>query len=296
MPVISGLRRAGIALAAVLAFGSVPARAQTTLQPLDTAADPVVATVDGSPIRRSEVMQFQRSLPAQVQQQLSPDVLYPMLIDRLIDSKVLYEAGAKAKLDDDREVKQRVQQFEERVVQEVYLRRYVAKQVTDAALRKRYEQFVKDNPARDEVKARHILVQTETEARDIIADLKKGADFAELARAKSLDPAGKEQGGDLGFFTRDEMVPEFSDAAFKLKDGEVTPTPVKTQFGWHVIKVEAHRKASPSFAAVRDKLSQDMSQEVMRDLLANLRKDAKIERFNLDGSPIKADSPDQPAK
>lgn len=274
----------------VLALASIAFPATAQIKALDAAGDPAVAVVDGVTILRSDVLQMQRSLPPQFQQ-MPMEVLYPVLVERLIDTKLLYEAGSKAKLTDDAEVKRRVRQFEERVIQETYLQRYIDKELTEDAVKKRYEKYAKETPAREEVSARHILVQTEAQAKDVLADLKKGADFAELARTKSIDPAGKQQGGDLGYFTRDEMVPEFSDAAFKLKDGEVTAAPVKTQYGWHIIKVEAHRKATPSLEDMRDKLTSDMSQEMMNDLVGKLRKTAKIERFNLDGTPAAGGAP-----
>lgn len=265
-----------------LALGSGTAAAQ--IRPLDNAGDPVVAIVNGTAINRSEIETFQRTLPPQFQQ-LPIEVLYPALLERAVNMKLIYEAGRKEKLEAEDEVKRRVQQFEERVVQEIYLNRLIEKQVTEEALRKRYQVFVQMNPAKEEVSARHILVQTEGQAKEIITDLGKGADFAELARAKSMDPAGKQQGGDLGFFSREEMVPEFSEAAFKLKDGETTVAPVRTQFGWHVIRVEARRTTSQPFEEVREKLVNDMSQEIMQGVIAQLRQGAKIEQFNIDGSP-----------
>jgi peptidyl-prolyl cis-trans isomerase C len=282
MYINNGIGRAAIgpALAAAIAMfaasGTV-AQAQTS-QP----ANPVVATVDGSPIHRSDVTDFQKMLPPQYQR-MPLQVLYPALLDKMIEMKLVAAAGRKEHLQDDKEVKERVAQVEERMIEEVYLQRKIEKQVNDAALHKRYDDYVKTTPAREEISARHILVQTEDEAKGIRAQITKGADFAELAREKSLDPSAKAQGGDLGFFTRDEMVPEFSDAAFKLKDGEISQ-PVKTQYGWHIIKVEKHRTSQPSFEQMKEKLAFDMSNEIRTDVVTKLRKTAKVEKFNLDGS------------
>jgi len=283
MHVYNGISRAiGPVLAVAIAafFGASHAIAQT--QASQGATDPVVATVDGSPIHRSDVLDFQKMLPPQYQH-MPLEVLYPALLDKLIEMKLVAEAGRKEHLQDDKEVKERVAQVEERVIEEVYLQRLIEKSVTDAALHKRYDDYVKNTPARQEISARHILVQTEEEAKDIRAQIVKGADFAQLARDKSIDPSAKTQGGDLGFFTRDEMVPEFSDAAFKLKDGEISQ-PVKTQYGWHIIKVEAHRTQQPSFEEMKDKLAFDMSNEIRNDAVTKLRKTAKVEKFNLDGA------------
>lgn len=286
MSVINGIGRAAIgpALAvAIVTLASPPALAQTPSKAPQAAADPVVATVNGQSIHRSDVADFQKMLPPQYQR-MPLEMLYPALIDKLIEMKLVAQAGEKANLASDKEVKARVAQIQERVIEEVYLQRLIEKQVTDAALHKRYDEFVKKTPARQEISARHILVQTEAEAKEIRAQLEKGADFATLAREKSLDPSAKAQGGSLGFFTRDEMVPEFSDVAFKLKDGEISQ-PVKTQYGWHIIKVEAHRTSTPSFQDMHDKLQFDMSNEIRGEVVEKLRKTAKVEKFNLDGSP-----------
>ena len=134
-------------------------------------------------------------------------------------------------------------------------------------------------------------MQTEAQAKEVIAELAKGADFAELAKIRSIDPAGKQQGGDLGFFSKEEMVPEFSEAAFKMKDGETSKAPVRSQFGFHVIRVEARRTASQPLEEVRDKLVSDMSQDIMNGAVSVLRKNAKIEVFNLDGTPAASQAP-----
>lgn len=271
-------------LAAAVAL-STAALAQAP-RPLDTA-DPVVATVDGAPIRRSDVEAVQRTLPPQFQQ-VPIKVLYPAVLERLIDSKLVANAGREEKLQNDPEVKQRLAQFEDRLIQEVYLTRRVEAAATDAAVKDRYEKYVRENPAREEISARHILVQTEAQAKEVIGQLAKGADFAELAREKSIDPSGKRQGGDLGFFSREDMVPEFSEAAFKLQEGETTKAPVKSQFGWHVIKVEKRRQSAPSLDEMREQLASEISQEVVSETVDKLKKTAKIERFALDGTPAPA--------
>jgi len=290
MNFVTALRPVALSLG-VLAGLHVAAFAQ--IRALDDKTDPVVAIVDGAAVYRSDLAMMQRALPPQFQQ-LPLEVLYPALIERMIDAKLIFEAGRKAKLDADDEVKRRVRQFEERVVQEVYLNRMIEKQVTEETIRKRYDEFVKANPAKEEISARHILVQTEVQAREVIAELGKGADFAELAKTRSIDPAGKQQGGDLGFFSREELVPEFSDAAFKMKDGETSKTPVRSQFGFHVIRVEARRTVSQPMEEVREKLVSDMSQEIMNGAVATLRKAAKIEVFNLDGTPAASQAPGGP--
>ena len=273
------------AMGLLTAIIAPPGLAQTPV-PLDATADPIVATVDSAPIKRSDILTVQQQLPPQFQQ-MSIDVLFPLLIERLIDAKLVAGAGRKDKLDQEADVKRRVAQFEERVIQETYLTQRIGKVVTPQAVRARYDKFVKDNPPKEEISARHILVATEPEAGKIIGELKGGGDFAKIASERSIDPAGKQQGGSLGYFSRDDMVAEFSEAAFKLKDGEVTQTPVKTQFGWHVIKIEGRRQVSPSFEDMQEQLTSEMQQEAVTKIVGELREGAKVERFNLDGTPRK---------
>ena len=153
-------------------------------------------------------------------------------------------------------------------------------------------------PAEEEVHARHILVATEDEAKALIAEIKKGAAFDKLAKEKSTDKASGAEGGDLGWFKKTDMVKEFADAAFDLKKGELTETPVKTQFGYHVIKVEDRRKAPPpAFEEMADQLREEMAREAVTAQLDQLRSGAKIEKFNIDGSkPDPARRPSRPRR
>jgi peptidyl-prolyl cis-trans isomerase C len=248
-------------------------------------ADPVIAKVDGQPVLKSELQATMRGLPAQAQG-MPLETLYPMLLERVIDLKLLGTAAKNAKLEDDPAVKKRIADAADRVLQETYLTRAVESKVTEAALRERYKAATADAKGEEEVNARHILLKTEPEAQAVIAELKKGADFADLAKKRSIDPSAASGGGDLGYFTKEQMVPEFSEAAFKLKKGETTETPVKTTFGWHVIKVEDRRTSGPApFEEMREELTEAMSREVIQDMLKDLRGKAKVERFNLDGSP-----------
>lgn len=277
------LRIGTAAMSLIVSMTAAPVFAQQP-QPLDAASDPVVAVVDGAAIRRSEVLQVQQTLPQQFQQ-MPIEVLFPALIERMIDAKLIANAGRKENLEASPDVKRRMAIFEERVIQEVYLNQRIEKASTPEALRVRYDQFVKDNPAKEQVSARHILVASESEAKAIIVQINGGADFAKLAAEKSIDPAGKQNGGDLGFFAREEMVPEFSAAAFGMKAGELSAAPVKTQFGWHVIRVDSRRQQKPEFEEVREQLASEVQQETVNSVIAKLREGTKIERFNLDGAP-----------
>jgi peptidyl-prolyl cis-trans isomerase C len=174
---------------------------------------------------------------------------------------------------------------EEQVLQDFWIQREIALQVTLEALRKRYDERLKSMPAEEEVRARHILVATEDEAKALIAEIKKGAAFDKLAKEKSTDKASGAEGGDLGWFKKSDMVKEFADAAFALKKGDMTDEPVKTQFGYHVIKIEDRRKAPPpAFEEMVEQLREEMAREIVTAKLDLLRAGAKIEKFNIDGS------------
>lgn len=240
-----------------------------------TGADPVVARVDGEAIHQSEVMEMARGLPPQYQAKLMQ--IYPMLVQRLIDFKLAGKAGRAAGLAADDEVKARVAKAEERAIREVYIEREVMARMTDDGLQSKYKDFLATNPPKNEHHARHILVETEEAARELIAMLDGGADFAELAKERSTGPSGA-QGGDLGFFTDDQMVPEFSQATAKLEPGEHSKDPTQTQFGWHVIKLEDRRTAAPpSLEEVEQRLREEMTGEAVEAVFKQLRVGAAVD-------------------
>ena len=249
------------------------------------AGSTVVARVDGTELHLSDVEAAQQSLPPQVQKMPLAQI-YPMLLDRLVDGMLITEAGRKDHLDQDPEVQLRLKRYEDRLIQEAYLDKAIKAAETEDQLKARYETFAKEKAGREEVHARHILVKTEAEANSIIAELDKGADFAELAKKHSTDP-GSKSGGDLGYFGHDDMVKEFADAAFALPPGQYTKTPVKTEFGWHVIKVEDHRVTTPpSFDEARQEVSKLVAHDVVDAKLKELRSAAKVETYGLDGKPL----------
>ncbi len=285
------------ALAAALGCAAMPAVAQTGAAPGAKAdEDPVIARVNGTEIKRSDLVAARRVLPEQYRRIALQSVFEPLL-RQLINTLLIANAARAEGLGDDPGVKREIAAMEGRILERVYLQRLVESKVTEEVLRKDYQKTIAgaDTGGDVKVRARHILVKTEAEAVAIIAELGAGkADFAELARKKSTGPSGK-RGGDLGFFGRGDMVKPFSQAAFKMKPGEVGRKPVKTRFGWHVIKVEERRGGSvPSFEESRDKLSAARSERVIAETLGALRKGATIETFGLDGSarapvPIKRD-------
>jgi peptidyl-prolyl cis-trans isomerase C len=278
-------------------LGCVAAHAQGTAP---APADPVVAKVDGDPIRLSDVKDAAQGLPENLRG-LPPQTLYPMLLDQLIDARALIAEAHKSGLDKDPAVQRQVAAAADRALQTAVLNKTVGPSVTEDAVHARYVKDIAGKPGEEDVHAKHILVDSEAEAKKIIGELKGGADFAALAKQYSKDPSGAQHGGDLGFFKKDEMVPEFANAAFALQPGQVSPEPVHTQFGWHVIEVIERRKAQPpSFEQAHDELRQKIIQEGVRTVVAKARAEASVEKFNLDGSPLRATDtavpPPAPAK
>lgn len=246
--------------------------------------DPVVAIVNGQQIRLSELEVAQQALPPQYRNMPLQSV-YPALLDRIIDSKLVVADGRKNKIPDDPAFKKRMAFIEDQILQDFWLQKEIAKRVTPEKMKERYQERLKSTPAEEEVRARHILVATEDEAKALIADIKKGGAFDKLAKEKSTDKASGAEGGDLGWFKKSDMVKEFADAAFALKKGELTATPVKTQFGYHVIKLEDRRQAPPpTFEELQDQIREELARETVTQILHQLRAGAKIEKFNMDGS------------
>ncbi len=255
--------------------------------------DTVVAVVNGERIFKSEVLATYRTLPREIRER-GLETIYPLLLERMIDGRLMTIHGRLNNLAEDPEVKARLRIAEDRIIREVYINRLVDQALTEDKLRARYKELVANTPQEEEVRARHILLKTESEAREVIELLHQGQDFAELAKARSTGPSGV-RGGDLGYFRRADMVKPFADAAFALKVGEVSPQPVQTQFGWHVIKVEDRRmSAPPSFESVRDRIAQELGRQIAEDAIDAARAQASIERFTLDGKPMPAPGAAQP--
>lgn len=254
----------------------------------DNATNPTVAKVNGESITRAELLSEARTLPPQLQQ-IPLQTLYPNLLEQVITERVVRKAGYDADLQDSAEVKERMKEAEKKIVADEYLRQQVKKRMTDEKLKARYDAYVKNFKPADEVRASHILVKTEKEAADLIKQVKDGGDFAKLAGEKSIDKAAAAQGGDLGFFRKDDMVEPFAKAAFAMKKDEVSAKPVKTDFGYHVIKLTDKRQSKPdAFEKMKPELENAEAQIVAQALVKELLQKAKIERFQLDGTPMAA--------
>ncbi len=260
------------------AFASTPAPA--------AEKNPVVARVNGLEIRLSDVEEARTRLPERFRQGPLEGV-FRILVDTLIDSKIMAAEARKQGIADDPAFKRRMAMITEQVLERMLLTRHLERTLTDGMLKKAYGDMVRNMGDKKEIRVRHILLKTEKEAKAVIAELDKGADFAELAKKKSIGPS-KDVGGDLGYFGEGQMVPAFFKAAFALDVGAVTKVPVKTRFGWHVIKLEDKRNAKPpTFEEMRDRLSAELSRKIGGEYIETLRKKAKLELFNMNGAPIK---------
>jgi peptidyl-prolyl cis-trans isomerase C len=292
-----------VAIAGILAFASsalaqtpaaeqAPAAGQTPAAGPAPAAgeDPVVAIVDGSPIHRTEVEAAKRNLPEQFRQ-MPLEVIYSVLLDRVIDFRLLANEAERQDVASDPGVEAALEQARRDVLRDAFVRQKIDEGTTDAKLHERYEQLKQSADfKKEEVHASHILLKSEDEAKAVIQELAAGADFATVAKQKSVGPSAS-NGGDLGYFTREQMVPEFAAAAFALEVGQVSSEPVQTQFGWHVIKVLDRRTTEPTFAESEPRLRQDLAREIVTALVTDLRGGAAIERFNLDGTPMQQPPP-----
>jgi peptidyl-prolyl cis-trans isomerase C len=260
---------AALVMAASLCAPVVPLRADD---------NPVVARANGIDIRESDLAFAEEEIGANMPQ-MGPDQKRDYLITYLTDVIVLSQAAEQKKVADNPDVQRRLAFDRNRVLMEALLQNVGHAAVTDEAMHKVYDDATKQMPPEEEVHARHILVPTEDEAKAIEDQLKKGADFAALAKEKSKDP-GAADGGDLGYFTKDQMVPEFAEVAFKLDKGQISD-PVHTQFGWHIIKVEDKRtKPTPTFDQVKTQLENYVAHKAQAELVDSLRKTAQIERLD----------------
>ena len=256
--------------------------------------DPVVARVNGVDIRQSDLAFAEEEIGANMPT-IPPEQKRDYLVNYLVDVIVLSQAAEKQKLGDRPDVKRRLAFDHNRLLMESLLQDSGKSALSDEAERKVYDEAVKQVKNEEEVHARHILVPTEDEAKAILAQLKGGADFAALAKEKSKDP-GAAEGGDLGYFTKEQMVPEFAEVAFKLGKGQLSD-PVKTQFGWHIIKVEDKRtRPTPTFEQVKPQIENYVAHRAQAEMVENLRKSATVERLDKPAAADPSLNPAAPAK
>jgi peptidyl-prolyl cis-trans isomerase C len=255
-------------------------------------ADParVVARVNGQPITEADLAVAGEdpalSIPGSDEGQKRD-----ILINYVADLKLGAKAAESAKLADGADFARRLAYVRDKLLVDEYLEGQVKKAVTPDAARKLYDETSKELKPEEEVRARHILVESEDEAKKAVARLKAGEDFAKVAADMSKDPGSKADGGELGFFTKDRMVAPFAEAAFKMKPNEISE-PVKSQFGWHVIQVEETRtKPVPPFAEMKDQIDQYLTRRAQQEAVLALRAGANIERLDENGRVIPPAAP-----
>jgi peptidyl-prolyl cis-trans isomerase C len=265
-----------------------PANGSPARAPVGAGPDPVVGSVDGKLIYLSDLSRVTNTLPDQMRK-LPFDSIMPVLLDRIIDHEALTMTARRAGLEKNPEIRREMEAAADLVLERAWLSIVTPPKVTPAAIEARFNREYANRPATDEVRARHILVGSEADAKSVLEELKGGADFAAVARVVSKDPDGK-QGGDLGFFRRDQVWPGFADVAFSLQPGQVSPIPIHNEFGWHIVKVEERRLvAPPTLSEVREKIRQELTTQVVQAAIADARSQMIIHKFNLDGSEIDPD-------
>ena len=240
---------------------------------------PIVANVNNEDISLETMIHAMNELPPEIQSQPFMSY-YEDLLERVIDIKLFAQEGKKMKLDEEPSVRAAIDFVIEKVLMQAFLSKYVQENIKEENLKASYNNFIADETSREEIKASHILMDTESEAIDVINMLNDGDDFAELAKNKSTGPSGP-SGGDLGWFKRGQMVPPFEKAAFSLNKNEITQRPVQTQFGWHVIKIFDKRiPEAPSYENMKSKLIQDLERKIVSKKIQDLRNDALIEKLS----------------
>ena len=240
---------------------------------------PIVANVNNEDISLETMIHAMNELPPEIQSQPFMSY-YEDLLERVIDIKLFAQEGKKMKLDEEPSVRAAIDFVIEKVLMQAFLSKYIQENIKEENLKASYNNFIADETSREEIKASHILMDSESEAIDVINMLNDGDDFAELAKNKSTGPSGP-SGGDLGWFKRGQMVPPFEKAAFSLNKNEITQRPVQTQFGWHVIKIFDKRiPEAPSYENMKSKLIQDLERKIVSKKIQDLRNDALIEKLS----------------
>ncbi|MBY0364323.1 MAG: peptidylprolyl isomerase [Phreatobacter sp.] len=268
-------------LAAQTPPAATPAPAQPATPPaLQTPADGILARVQGVEIRQADLDAAEEDIGGQTTAQMNPEQKRDYLLSFVIDLTLAAKAAEQRNIQDGPDFARKMTYYRNKLLVETLLNTETRTRVTEEEMRKIYDEQRARITPEEEVRARHILVETEEEAKALIAQIRGGGDFEAIAKEKSKDPGGARNGGDLGFFTKGQMVPEFADAAFAMQAGQLSAAPVKSQFGWHIIKVEERRQRPiPNFEQVRGQIEDFLTRRVQADLVQRLRSEAQVERF-----------------
>jgi peptidyl-prolyl cis-trans isomerase C len=264
---VSNAHRLGVAVAALFVlFGGLAADAQ----------DSVVARVNGKTITEADMKLAEAEIGSDVGTLPEP-TKRRVLVEFLIENQLFADAAEGQNLASGAAFNERLQYWRRRALRDAYFDTTVRNTINEAEARKLYEGMVGAAKPEEEVSARHILVESKDKARDLYEKLAHGSDFAQLAKEHSKDPGSKDQGGQLGFFTRGQMVPQFEEAAFKLGKGEVGE-PFQSQFGWHIVRVDDRRqRLVPRFEAIKERMVADMIHKKAQQIAGDLRGKAQIE-------------------
>jgi peptidyl-prolyl cis-trans isomerase C len=265
-------------LCALLTLGFVTTSAQAK----------VLAKVNGVEITDEDVKLALDDLGPGLPRQLEGKARETYVLDFLIDEQLVVQKAQADKMAETPEFAKKLAYLRDKALMETLLGKIAQDAANDATIKKTYEEAAKNQKPETEIHAHHILVPTEDEAKAALKRVKGGEDFSKVATEVSKDPGSK--GGDLGWFSKDRMVPEFGEAAFKLEPGQISD-PVKTQFGWHVIKLDEKRpKQFPTLDQVRDQVARYVVQKAQTDVITKLREAAKVERT--DAPPAEAGKTD----
>ncbi|MDH5722806.1 MAG: peptidylprolyl isomerase [Alphaproteobacteria bacterium] len=257
-------------------------------------ANIVLAVVNGEKITVGEVLENLANIPPQMQQ-MPQDKLIPFALQQIINNKLISQKAESAGLENNEDVIKQVEAAKKQIIRAKFINDKIAQSVTEESIKAEYEQYRQNFEPQDQIKASHILVEDESKAKEVIKKLNSGGDFAELAKENSIDGTA-ENGGELGSFTKADMVPEFAEAAFALEIGAHTKTPVKTQFGFHVIKVAEKGKSGPApFEQIEPFIRQSLSQNVINEYIIELNKESEIKRFDMAGNEIKPAEEQEPS-
>lgn len=248
--------------------------------------NPIVAKVDGKDITRVDVYRFIQTMPANLQQ-LPASTVYPMALEQVINVRLVQNKADASDVMESKEFAQELELSKQQIARNLFLQESVKGKVSDGDIKKAYKEYVSKIPDVEERRASHILLETQEKAKAVIEKLKTGETFEDLAKSVSIGPTGP-KGGDLGYFAKEDMVPEFAKAAFSMKKGDVSKEPVQTQFGWHVIKVtDSRQRPKPTLEQLTPTLQAELGREALDKQIQSWRDSASIERFDINGKPLK---------
>ncbi len=253
-------------------------------------ANPVIAKVDGKEIKRQEVIDLMNSVPPQLRQ-MPPEQLFPMVLEQMINNQIIDKKAAKAGLENDKDVQEQLAKVKEQIIRTKFLENTLEENLDEARVKAQYDEYVESYQPEDEVRAAHILVADEADAKAIIKKLNAGESFEELAKANSTDGSAA-TGGDLGYFTKQEVVPEFAEAAFGLEAGKYTKTPVKSSFGYHVIlTTDKRERPADTYEQMKPVIEQNLRRVVYDEVLTKWKDAVEIELYDINGNPVASEEP-----